>query len=55
MTESHDKVSEQNVTPLGQAEIQRRQRARATVMALLLGAFVVLMFGITIVKIKNGG
>lgn len=31
-----------------------RQRARARVMALLLGAFVVLMFAITISKIKAG-
>ena len=32
------------------AEIRRRQRARAKVMALLLGAFVILMFGISIAK-----
>ena len=31
-------------------EIRRRQRARARVMALLLGAFVILMFGISIAK-----
>jgi hypothetical protein len=31
-----------------------RQRARARVMALLLGAFVVLMFFITISKIRSG-
>lgn len=40
---------------LPDAERLKRQRSRATVMALLLGAFVVLMFAITIVKIKNGG
>jgi hypothetical protein len=41
--------------PAGQAEIRRRQRSRAIVMALLLGLFVVLMFGISIAKMKNGG
>ncbi len=34
--------------------IQRRQKSRATVMALLLGAFVILVFAISIVKIKAG-
>ncbi len=34
--------------------IRARQRARATVMAWLLGGFVVLMFAITIVKIQAG-
>ena len=32
-------------------EIVKRQRARARVMALLLGAFVVLLFLVTIAKI----
>jgi hypothetical protein len=41
--------------PPPEAERLRRQRSRALVMALLLGAFVVLMFAITIVKIRNGG
>lgn len=31
-------------------EVVRRQRARALIMALLLGAFVVLIFFITIAK-----
>ena len=31
-------------------EIRRRQRARAIIMALLLGAFVVLVYAITIAK-----
>ncbi len=31
-------------------EIGRRQRARARIMALLLGAFVVLMFFVTLAK-----
>ena len=31
-------------------EVLRRQRARARIMALLLGAFVVLLFFITIAK-----
>lgn len=34
--------------------IRARQRERAKVMAWLLGAFVVLMFAITIVKIRAG-
>ena len=33
-----------------QQEYQRRQRERARIMALLLGAFIVLMFFITIAK-----
>jgi hypothetical protein len=31
-------------------EIKRRQKARAVIMALLLGAFVVLVYAITIAK-----
>ncbi len=34
--------------------IRTRQRERARVMAWLLGAFVLLMFAITIVKIRAG-
>lgn len=34
--------------------VRRRQQGRARVMALLLGALVVLFFGITIAKIKAG-
>jgi hypothetical protein len=34
--------------------IRARQRARATVMALLLAAFVVLVFFIAIAKIRQG-
>jgi len=34
--------------------IRKRQRSRSIVMALLLGGFVVLMFGISIAKIKAG-
>lgn len=40
---------------IDQAEIRRRQRSRATIMAFLLGAFVVLVFAISIVRIKAGG
>jgi hypothetical protein len=32
------------------SEIRRRQKARALIMALLLGAFVVLVYAITIAK-----
>jgi hypothetical protein len=35
-------------------EIRRRQRSRAIVMALALGAFVVLMYFITIVRMSGG-
>ena len=38
------------MTPLPEEEIRRRQRERAKVMAWLLGAFVVLLFFITIAK-----
>lgn len=34
--------------------IRKRQRSRSIVMAVLLGAFVILMFGISIAKIKAG-
>lgn len=33
-------------------KIRARQKGRALVMALVLGAFVILMFGITIVKMS---
>ena len=33
--------------------IRKRQRERAKVMALLLGAFVILMFAITIAKMST--
>ena len=36
--------------PRPEDEVVRRQRARARIMALLLGAFVVLLFLITIAK-----
>ena len=33
-------------------EIRRRQRSRAVIMAVLLGAFVVLVYAITIAKMS---
>ena len=39
---------------INQAEIRRRQRSRAIIMAWMLGAFVVLVFAIAIVRIKAG-
>lgn len=42
------------MTPEDRDLIRRRQRARAVVMALLLGGFVVLIFAITMVKIRAG-
>jgi hypothetical protein len=40
--------------PPTQGAIRARQRSRALVMALLLGAFVVLIFAISIVKMTPG-
>ncbi len=42
------------MTPGEEELIRRRQRARAIVMALLLGMFVVLVFAIAIVRMKEG-
>jgi hypothetical protein len=38
------------VTDPREDEIRRRQRSRAIIMAVLLGAFVVLVYAITIAK-----
>jgi len=38
------------MTPELEPEIRKRQRERARVMAILLGAFVVLLFAVTIAK-----
>lgn len=35
-------------------EIRRRQRTRAIIMALLLGAFVILVYAISIVRMSQG-
>ena len=35
----------------GEDEIRRRQRARALIMALLLAAFAILVYAITVAKI----
>ena len=42
------------MTPEEQDLVRRRQRSRAIVMAVLLGAFVLLVFGISIAKIQAG-
>lgn len=39
--------------PLDQAAIRARQKSRATVMALVLGALVILIFAIAIVKMMG--
>jgi hypothetical protein len=39
------------MTPQPEDELLRRQRERARLMALLLGAFVILLFLITVAKI----
>ncbi len=42
-------------SPESEADVVRaRQKARAKVMAVLLGAFVILIFAISIVKIQLG-
>ena len=37
-----------------QDEIRRRQRARAIIMALLLGAFAILVYAISIARMSMG-
>jgi hypothetical protein len=41
------------VTDPREEEIRRRQRSRAVIMAVLLGAFAVLVYAITIVKMSG--
>lgn len=41
------------MTPEEQQQIQRRQRVRANILALLLGALVILFFGIAISKMTS--
>jgi hypothetical protein len=41
-----------DLKPPRDEEIRRRQRARAIIMALLLGGFVVLVYAITIAKMS---
>ncbi len=41
--------------PLDEPQIRARQQARARVMALALGAFVILVFAISIVKMTGKG
>jgi hypothetical protein len=43
------------MTPAEQDEIRRRQRSRAIIMALLLGAFVILVYAISIAKMGMTG
>jgi hypothetical protein len=43
------------MTPAEQDEIRRRQRSRAIIMALLLGAFVILVYAISIAKMGMKG
>ena len=42
------------MTPEDQDLRRARQRSRAIIMALILGAFVILMFAISIAKIRAG-
>ena len=41
------------IEPEVEAEIRRRQKSRARIMAVLLGLFVVLVFGISIAKMAH--
>jgi hypothetical protein len=41
------------VTDPRDEEVRRRQKARAVIMAVLLGAFVVLVYAITIAKMSG--
>ena len=45
-----EEIARRQRAPAPEAEIARRQRARARIMALLLAAFAVLLFFITIAK-----
>ncbi|WP_213980672.1 hypothetical protein [Sphingomonas sp. dw_22] len=48
-------MSERSEIPAPTVEaIRARQRARARIMAVLLGVFVILVFAISIVKIRLG-
>jgi hypothetical protein len=41
------------MTPAEEDEVRRRQKSRSIALALLLGAFVVLMFGVSIAKMTH--
>jgi hypothetical protein len=43
------------MTPAEQEEVRRRQRGRAIIMAVLLGAFVILVYAISIAKMGMKG
>jgi len=43
------------MTPAEQDEVRRRQRSRAIIMAVLLGAFVILVYAISIAKMGMRG
>ncbi len=42
------------MTPEDEIELRKRQKSRSIVMAVLLAAFCILMFAITISKIRAG-
>jgi hypothetical protein len=43
------------MTPAEQDEVRRRQKSRAVIMAALLGAFVILVYAISIAKMGMQG
>lgn len=51
---SDDLINKPAPEPSETETVRARQKSRALVMAVLLGAFVVLIFAISIVKIKLG-
>lgn len=48
-------MTEQTEKPIDQDAIRARQRSRALIMALILGALVILFYAIAIVKMTGGG
>jgi len=42
------------MTPQEEKIVRQRQKSRALVVALMLGAFVILIYGISIAKIAGG-
>lgn len=45
-------TEEPNLEPFDEAEYRRRQRSRANLMAVMLGALAILFFFITIAKMQ---
>lgn len=48
-------TTQENKPVIDEAQIRARQQARAKVLALALGAFVILVFAISIIKMTGKG